>query len=110
MKPATYTEGPASARVALCELVAPELRPKLREVSALVCDEAARGKGHAKALMGRLTAMADDHGMTLLVVVEPFADSPMDTKTLADWYVRLGFKQIQQTPPVMARQPKQHGR
>lgn len=106
MRVGTYTEGEASAHVGVCTLVAESLRPKLREVSALLCDEAARGKGHATRLMDRLTAVADDHGITLLVTVAPFDDSPLDAERLAAWYARLGFKTIQQTPPVMARPPK----
>jgi N-acetylglutamate synthase-like GNAT family acetyltransferase len=107
MRVGEYTEGKATAWVGMCSLVAEPLRPKLREVSSLVCDEAARGKGHATRLMERLTAIADDHKMTLLVTVEPFEDSPLDAARLAAWYARLGFKTIQQTPPVMARPPKQ---
>lgn len=106
MKTGTYTEGAASALVSDCRLVAENLRPNLREVSSLLCDEAARGKGHATRLMERITAVADDHKMTLLVTVEPFDDSPLDAERLAAWYARLGFKTIQQTPPVMARPPK----
>ena len=105
MRTGDYTEGPARCRVGLCELVAPELRPKLREVSGLVCDASSRGKRHATALMQRLIAIANDHGMTLLVVPEPFEDEPMNTNTLRDWYARLGFRVIQAQPCVMARPP-----
>ena len=106
MRLGDYSEGFARCRVGICELVAPELRPKLREVSGLVCDAASRGKGHARALMRRVMATADDHGMTLLVVVEPFEDGPMDKTTLKDWYARQGFRVIQGEPCVMARAPK----
>lgn len=105
MRTGDYTEGPARCRVGLCELVAPALRPNLREVSGLVCDAASRGKKHATALMRQVIATADDHGMTLLVVPEPFEDEPMNTNTLRDWYARLGFRVIQAQPCVMARPP-----
>lgn len=105
MRTGDYTEGPARCRVGLCELVAPELSPKLREVSGLVCDAASRGKRHATALMRRLISIADDHGMTLLVVVEPFENATMDKSMLRDWYARLGFRVVQADPCVMARPP-----
>jgi N-acetylglutamate synthase-like GNAT family acetyltransferase len=106
MKTGDYTVGYARCRVGISELVAPELRPKLREISGLVCDAASRGKGHATRVMSQVIAVADDHGMTLLVVPQPFEDEPMDKTTLRGWYARLGFRVIQAQPCVMARPPK----
>ena len=103
MRTGTYTEGLATAKVTISAAVPDHLR--VLEVSSLVCDAAARGKGHATALMRRLMAIADDHGQALLVVVEPFSDSPMDDADLADWYARLGFTEIQHEPCIMARAP-----
>lgn len=56
--------------------------------------------------MLKLMQDADDQGLVLLVVVEPFDDSPMDQAALREWYERMGFVVIQADPLVMGRQPE----
>ena len=104
MKTGTYTEGSASARISYSQLVAPSLRGRLREVSSLVCDAAHRGHGHATALLQKLCRLADADGITLMVVVDPFDDEPINADSLRQWYERHGFIEIQVMPCVMARQ------
>lgn len=102
----TRTNGPASLKVSYSQMVPPNQRGLVREVSAILCDQASRGKGHATSLMAGVMADADAGRITLLVVVEPFADEPLDTPALRAWYERLGFVEIQAKPCVMARMPK----
>lgn len=100
------TNGPASLKVSYSLMVPPPMRGQVREVSAILCDQASRNKGHAKALMADVMADADRNRITLLVVVEPFEDKPLDADALRAWYERLGFVEIQSAPCVMARAPK----
>lgn len=104
MKTGTYAHESASLSLSESELVSEPLRAGLREISGLRSDKP--GKGHAGALMRRVMATADDHGVTLMLLPEPFGDVPMSVDDLKAWYGRLGFKQIQAEPCVMARPPK----
>lgn len=103
MRTGTYTHESARLRLAESELVAEHLRPRLREITSLTSAE--RRQGHAGALMRQVMATADDHGITLLLIPEPFADG-LDAEGLRAWYGRLGFTEIQAEPCVMARPPK----
>jgi N-acetylglutamate synthase-like GNAT family acetyltransferase len=105
MKPQTFKLGPASVRISYSQAVPPPMRGKVRELSSFVTDAAHRGHGFARALMDQLMHDADELGLMLLVVVEPFDESPMDQQNLAQWYERMGFAVIQADPLVMARQP-----
>ena len=106
MKPGTIQLGPASLRLSYSGLAPPHLRGKLREVSSLVVDAAARGKGFATALMREVIEQADAQRVALLVNVEPFDDGPLDAESLRFWYARLGFVEIQPMPCIMVRAPK----
>ena len=106
MKPGTIQLGPASLRLGYSGLIPGHLRGKLREISSLIVDQAARGKGAASALMASVIEQADQSGVVLMVVVEPFEDGPLDESDLRDWYSRLGFIEVQVMPCVMARPPK----
>lgn len=96
----------ARAKVSYSQAVPVHLRGHVREISGLVCDSASRGHGHAKALMADLMRQADEARLTLLVVVTPFDDGPMDEHKLTLWYSRMGFRILQHKPTVMARSPK----
>ena len=105
MKPQTIRLGPASVRLTYSQAVPTPLRGKVRELSSLVVDAAHRGHGYARALLDQVMLEADAQGLTLLVIVEPFDESPMDQEHLAKWYLRMGFDVIQADPVVMARNP-----
>lgn len=87
-------------------MVPPSQRGLVREVSAVLCDQAQRGKGHATSLLACVIREADDSRTTLLVVVKPFDDQQLTQEQLAEWYQRLGFVEIQARPCVMARSPR----
>jgi hypothetical protein len=106
MKTGTRTNGPASLKVSFSQMVPPTQRGLVREVSAILCDQASRGKGHASDLLADVLRDADAARVTLLVVVEPFADEPMGLEALSAWYARHGFVSIQASPRVMARMPQ----
>lgn len=106
MKTGARTNGPASLKVGFSQMVPVNQRGLVREVSGVVCDQAARGKGHAKALMAGVLSDADASRITLLVMVEPFDDGPMGIGDLRAWYERMGFVEIQAAPCVMARMPR----
>jgi len=97
----------ASLRVTYSQAVPPHLRGKVREVSSLMVDQAVRGHGHATRMMRDVMSEADAEDLALLVVVEPFDDSPVDAVALRGWYSRMGFVEIQSEPCVMVRMP--HG-
>jgi GNAT superfamily N-acetyltransferase len=103
MKPGTRTEGAASLKVSYSQAVPVHLRGKVRELSGVLVDSASRGHGAASALLATVITEADLNRMALLVVVEPFGDTPLNETALAAWYERHGFKTIQDTPPVMVR-------
>ena len=106
MKTGTIQLGPASLRLGYSGLIPGHLRGKLREISSLLVDQAARGKGAASALMREVVRQADQSSVALLVIVEPFEDGPMDEAGLREWYSRLGFTEIQLMPCVMVRAPQ----
>jgi len=103
MRPGKRTLGDASLKIGYSMAVPPHMRGKVRELSSLAVDQAARGKGAASALMAQTIKEADLNHMALLVVVEPFDDAPMDKLSLTRWYERQGFKPIQADPLVMVR-------
>lgn len=105
MKAQTIRLGPASVRVSYSQAVPAPLRGKVRELSSLSVDATARGQGFARALLDKVILDADQQGLALLVIVEPFDDSPIDAAKLADWYSRMGFERVQHEPLVMVRTP-----
>ena len=106
MKPGTVQLGAASCRLAYSQLVPGNLRGKLREIASLVVDQASRGRGAATALLDSIIEQADQTGVALLVVVEPFDDEPLDAAKLRDWYAKFHFVEIQAMPCVMVRTPR----
>ena len=109
MRLGVYQEGHASLRLIQTAAVPENMRADVLEVVGLETETEAQGKGHAKALLSRLGAIADDHKKVLLLIPTPFADKPMSAARLIAWYVRMGYQQIQEKPCLMARPPKRHG-
>ena len=68
----------------------------LREVTHLQTSEDARGQGHGGALMRDICAEADKARCVLMLTA--------DSRRLADFYARFGFKLIQAEPLLMVRQ------
>jgi ribosomal protein S18 acetylase RimI-like enzyme len=106
MKPGKIKHDHASVRVSYSQAIPVHMRGQVRELSGLVVDSAQRGHGHAKALMQQVMTEADQAGVFLLVIVEPFDDAPMETDALSAWYERMGFVEIQHQPKVMVRPVK----
>lgn len=95
MKTGLRTHESASLRLSFSQTVEPHLRGGLRELSHLVSNEP--GKGHARQLMSNVIEEADEAGVTLMLTA--------DTEQLADWYSRLGFMTLQESPKIMVRLP-----
>lgn len=102
MKTGLRTHGSASLRLSYSQVVAPHLRGGLREVSHLT--SADRGKGHATHLLRSVIAEADKTNTTLMLTADP-AEGGLDMSALTDWYTRLGFQLLQDTPRIMVRIP-----
>jgi hypothetical protein len=100
MRTGVRTLGPASLKLSYNQQVAPHLRGGLRELSHLECTEPK--KGHATKLMQEVCSEADKENIMLLLHVEPYGE--MDKAALQDWYSRLGFFILQETPTIMVRQ------
>ncbi len=83
-------------------------RDTFREIAGLSTLPEQRGQGKARWLMCKLCAEADQAGIWLMLVAEPFGDSaPMDADKLRAWYERLGFELQDRHNNVMARQPRE---
>ena len=95
MKPGIRTKGPASARLSYSTLVGANLRGMLRELTHLQVSEDARGQGHGSALMRDICAEADKARTVLMLTA--------DSRKLAAFYERFGFKLIQADPLLMVR-------
>lgn len=54
-------------------------------------DEDCQRRGFASQVMGRLTALADKHGVTLGGAIKPFSHETLDFDDLLAWYRRAGF-------------------
>lgn len=66
-----------------------------------------RGKGHGRQLMLQLTTWADREQQTLMLTVNPYADSPLKQAELTAWYLRCGFVQVVAQPAgLLVRLPQ----
>ena len=106
MKPGKIRHEHASVRVSYSQAIPSHMRGQVRELSGLVVDSAQRGHGYARKLMQQVMTEADQSGVALMVIVEPFDDAPMETEALSEWYERMGFVEIQHQPKVMVRPVK----
>lgn len=102
MKTGLRTHASASLRLSYSQAVDAHLRGGLREISHLTSAEP--GNGHATQLMRSVIAEADKTNTMLMLTAEPFKDG-MDMGALTDWYTRLGFQLLQETPRIMVRLP-----
>ena len=93
MKTGEHTLLSASCRLAYSMQVEPELRGKVRVLTHLF--SGVKRMGHAKSLMNRLCAMADEGDITFLL--NPRQEGPgMSDEQLADWYSEsFGFFMLQ---------------
>lgn len=108
MKPGTYTNGPASCRLSYNTSIPAHLRGQCLEISHVLTPEGERKKGYANALIAEICHNADVDSLCLLIMPQPFSDSPCLSKAeLADWYARrFGFFSFQDSPALlMLRMP-----
>lgn len=85
----------------------------LTEVSHVITEvqtsREARGRGHARELMREVLADADREGAVLGLAAQPDGSiGALDEAALANWYRRLGFKELETDPAVMVRNPIVH--
>jgi N-acetylglutamate synthase-like GNAT family acetyltransferase len=106
MKNGRHALGPASCVVSYSYAVPSNMRGKLREITGLQVKRSDRGQGHGTALLKQVAEEADKAALALLVVVEPY-DSEKSQWDLGNWYRKHGFVDIQVSPRVMVRAPKQ---
>lgn len=97
--------GAASARIRLCPGLGPKLQASTRELCDLSTPADAQGQGHASVLLREVCEEADAAGVMLVLFVDPFDAGPLDADSLAAWYARAGFEEVQTVPVrMMARQ------
>lgn len=93
----------ASATLRYLQALPSADRGHVRELSSLYVPDAERGKGDATALLRRISAEADHHGKTLMIVLDDVA--------LMALYTPHGFETIQESPiHLMARKPNTESR
>lgn len=105
----------ASLRIGETEAVPEHMRWGVREVSSLQTPPEDQRKGYATSLLHQVTAEADRAGMVLIILPAPYevATGAPDADELAAlrleaFYERFGFRKIQATPVIMARQPERN--
>lgn len=60
------------------------------ELTRINVPAALRGQGYGRRLMERVLADADEFGVTLRLVINPYGE--MTYEQLRDWYERCGFE------------------
>jgi GNAT superfamily N-acetyltransferase len=95
-----YTVGKAS-----CTLT-PVSDVNCLQISHLYVAPEDRKKGQAKALMAQLCREADAAHFALMLNPQAFGDFDMDDKALTDWYIKLGYSKIQDSPELYCRFPE----
>ena len=103
MKTGVRTLGPASLKLSHSQVIPANLRGGLLELSKLHSKEP--GQGHASKLLKQVCQEADKNKVILMVLVDPFEDG-LSKQELRDWYSRLGFDILQETPTIMTRMPE----
>lgn len=78
------------------------MREGMREISSLATPVEDQRKGYATALLHQVTAEADRAAMVLILLPDPYG---IDQQKLEEFYARFGFRKIQESPALMARQP-----
>jgi hypothetical protein len=106
MRPGRRELGVASVMVAISQAVPAHMQSRTREVSQLLVPLEHRRKHLGTALMNLICQEADANSITLLLIVQPFDEGGPDEDQLIDWYIKFGFKTLQDSPTgtVMARQ------
>jgi N-acetylglutamate synthase-like GNAT family acetyltransferase len=101
------TLGPASLLLRKCEALPAHMQSRTREIVNLhIKDEGRRSVGHGTALLEQVTREADEAGKVLVLLPEPYDNSPLSVEALTQWYVRrFGFQAIQSNPIMLARMP-----
>lgn len=99
MKPGTITLGNASLHIGYSQIVDPSQRGFAREITDFSVIDGHRGKGEGTLLLKDVCDEADNENLLLLIIA--------DTVKLAQFYMRFGFKTIQEKPVIlMCRSPK----
>lgn len=98
--------GPASCQLAETDIVAPHLRPHVREVLEVFVPAEKRRKGHGRALMQEVVSEADRRGIGLFLEVKSTGE--MTDEELEAFYSAFGFQRFQSEPAVLLmRAPRQ---
>lgn len=102
MKPGKVGIGPASCVIGYSGVVPPEHRDGLREITQIWVQPGQQRQGHGTNLMLALCEQADDERIVLLVHAEPYR-TEMSRDDLRAWYERFGFKELPDSPYILAR-------
>lgn len=105
MKLGPRTNGNASCKLSVPTALPLPMRQNIIELSAMRTCPDHRGKGEATELLLDVCLEADMHRRFLFLAVSPDADSPLDTKQLAEFYSRFSFLPIQSSPTVLMVRP-----
>lgn len=103
MTPGPREHNGASLNIRESDVVRPELRAGLRELTDLYVAHEQREQGRASELLRQVLAEADAHGTTLLLVAH--GDGSVSDDDLAGWYRRFGFRYLQFTPHILMMRP-----
>ena len=99
MKPGTIAIGNASLHVGYSQIVPPNKRGKVRELTEFFVPENQRGKGEGTTLLQAVCDDADNEGLMLIIIA--------DDDRLAAFYSRFDFALLSEDKlRLMLRMPK----
>lgn len=78
------------------------MREGVREITSLGTPAEDQRKGYATALLHQVTSEADRAAMVLILLPDPHG---IEQEKLEAFYARFGFRKIQESPALMAREP-----
>jgi hypothetical protein len=93
----------ASLKLSYNTNVPAHLRGGLMEITHV--ESGHKRQGHATQLMRNVCAEASENDVILLLMPRPFGTFDMTREELTEWYQRLGFAVLQQSPLLLVRPP-----
>ena len=106
MKRGAYSEGSTTCKLGYSQAMPAHLRGQILEITNLFTPDEDRGKGGANRLIAKICGQADLNSYILLVMPLPFDITGLTKLKLVNLYSKHGFTQIQDSPLLMARSPK----
>lgn len=106
MKPGTVELDGCSLQLSYSQIVKPNQRGLLLEITNLLTQPSKRRNNCATHLMREVCDQADQHGITLMLMPQADGNDGPNSDTLEAWYSReFDFKRLQSDSNLMIRLP-----